>query len=296
LRHHTLAATIDRMRVLVVAVAALAAAPALADNTAPRVVIISVDGLRADAIKKDVMPRHVQFAAEGTTARTASTISKPLTLPSHASMLSGFDVDDHGLSWNSYRADRGHIRVPTIFTAAHAKGLTTAMIVGKDKLRHLATPGAVDHFEIPRKSSCTGVAASAVAHFKRSQPHLMFVHFADPDDAGHSSGWGSRDYARALATVDRCLGVLVDAIDASPLGAATLIIVTADHGGEGHSHSDGGSDVVRRIPWLARGPRIEARSIITDPVDTFDTAATAFAMLNLVRTPKMRGTTRLRRP
>jgi bisphosphoglycerate-independent phosphoglycerate mutase (AlkP superfamily) len=170
------------------------------------------------------------------------------------------------------------------------------MIVGKDKLRHLATPGAVDHFEIPRKSSCTGVAASAVAHFKRSQPHLMLVHFADPDDAGHSSGWGSDEYLRALATTDRCLGVLVDAIDASPFGASTLIIVTADHGGEGHTHADGRSDAVRRIPWLARGPGIERASTIKDHVDTFDTAATALATLGLARSPKMRGTSRLRRP
>jgi predicted AlkP superfamily pyrophosphatase or phosphodiesterase len=272
------------------------AGPAAADTPKPRVVIVSIDGLRADAIQKGVMPRHVRFAAEGAIAKTASTISKPLTLPAHAAMLSGFDVEDHGLSWNSYKADRGHIRVPTIFTAAHDKGLTTAMIVGKDKLRHLVTPGAVDHFEIPRKPSCDGVSASAAAHFTRSQPHLMFVHFADPDDAGHASGWGSKDYARALATVDRCLGVLVDAIDASPAGASTLIIVTADHGGEGSSHADGNTEGIRRIPWLARGPGIERATTITDPVDTFDTAATALVMLGLKPTPKMRGTSRLHRP
>jgi predicted AlkP superfamily pyrophosphatase or phosphodiesterase len=285
------------MRVLLAVVAVVALAivrPAAADGTQRRVVIVSVDGLRHDAIKKDVMPRHVRLAAEGTTAKQASTISKPLTLPSHAAMISGFDVDDHGLYWNSYKADRGHIKVPTVFTAARAKGLTTAMIVGKQKLRHLATPGAIDHFEIPRDASCKGVAASAAAHWKRSQPHVMLVHFADPDDAGHANGWGSDAYQRALAVSDRCLGVLVDAIDASPLAASTLIIVTADHGGEGHTHANPNSDVVRRIPWLARGPGIDKASTIADPVDTFDTAATALATLGLPRLPKMRGTSRVR--
>jgi predicted AlkP superfamily pyrophosphatase or phosphodiesterase len=284
------------MRAVAIAISVAIAGPALADTPQPRVVIVSIDGLRADAIKKAVMPRHVRLAAEGAIARSASTISKPLTLPAHAAMISGFDVEDHGLSWNSYRANRGHIRVRTIFTAAHDKGLTTAMIVGKDKLRHLATPGAIDHFEIPRKPSCSGVAAAAAAHFKRSQPHLMFVHFNDPDDAGHASGWASKDYARALATADRCLGVLIDAIDDSPASASTLIIVTADHGGEGSSHADGTAEGIRRIPWLARGPGIERATTITDPVDTFDTAATTLVMLGLKLTPKMRGTSRLRRP
>ncbi|MCW5809124.1 MAG: alkaline phosphatase [Deltaproteobacteria bacterium] len=259
----------------------------------PRVVVVSVDGLRADLITPEVMPRHAKLAAEGATARSASTIPETDTLPSHAAMLSGVGAAAHGLTWNSYRKDRGPIRVPTVFSAAHDRKLATAMFVGKAKLRHLLLPGSVDHFEIPRDPTCAGVAAAAAAHFASARPHLMFVHFSDPDDAGHRSGWLSPDYLAAAKASDRCLGTLLDAIDATPMAASTLVIVTADHGGDGHSHSDGRSQLNRRIPWIARGAGFARASTIDAPVDTRDTAATVLAALGLPALPNMLGTSRL---
>jgi arylsulfatase A-like enzyme len=277
------------MRLLIMFVVVVATRIAAAE---PHVVIVSIDGLRADAVTKDAMPRAVRFAAQGARAKTASTISMSLTLPSHASMISGRDVAAHGMSWNSYNAKKGPIKVATIFTSAHDHKLTTAMIVGKDKLRHLVTPGAVDHFEIPRDATCNGVAEAAAKYFTQSQPSLMFVHFSNPDDAGHASGWSSDAYRRAVIASDRCLGVLIDAIDGSPAARSTFVIVTADHGGQGRSHADGSADIIRHIPWFARGPGIESGSTI-DHVDTFDTAATALAALGLPRLPEMLGVARV---
>ena len=108
--------------------------------TPRRVVIISEDGMRPDVLTEDRAPRHVALMKQGATAKFAETIRESDTLPSHASMLSGVSADSHGLWWNSYHAERGYIHVPTIFSAAHAAGLTTAMIVGKPKLRHIAIP------------------------------------------------------------------------------------------------------------------------------------------------------------
>jgi hypothetical protein len=79
-------------------------------------------------------------------------------------MLSGVGVADHGLWWNSFHAERGFIHVPTIFSEAHEHGLTTAMIVGKPKLQHIAIPGTVDHFETTAPStSSAGRALRAVS-------------------------------------------------------------------------------------------------------------------------------------
>ncbi|HET9988031.1 MAG TPA: alkaline phosphatase family protein, partial [Kofleriaceae bacterium] len=105
-----------------------------------RVVIISEDGMRPDVLTEQVAPRHVALMKEGAVAHHAETIPESDTLPSHASMLSGVGAQAHGLWWNSYQAQRGFIHVPTIFTAAHQAHLSTAMIVGKPKLRHIAAP------------------------------------------------------------------------------------------------------------------------------------------------------------
>lgn len=258
-----------------------------------RVVIISVDGLRPDMITPDVMPRHVRMMSEGLTARLASTIPQSDTLPSHAAMLSGRGVAAHGLTWNSYKENRGFIRVPTIFSTARDHGLSTAMIVGKQKLRHIAGPQNVGHFERP-SYLCGGVARRAAAYFTANTPDLLFVHFSDPDEYGHSHGWLSKQYVRAAKNSDACLGIVLDAIDASSVAGSTLVIVTADHGGADHVHSDGRVGANGHIPWIARGPGIVPGSVIEEPVITFDTAATTLAALGLPALPKMSGASRVK--
>lgn len=277
-------------------VATPAPAPVVKAEPAPevapeRVVIISVDGLRPDMMTPDLMPRHVQLMTEGTTAKDASTIRQSDTLPSHAAMLSGFGAKAHGLWWNSWQENRGYIKVPTVFSAAHGAGLSTAMIVGKSKLKHIATPKTVDHFERP-SYLCGGVARRAAKYFVEQQPALLFVHFSDPDEYGHSHGWMSKEYVQAAANSDKCLSTVLAAIDASPLGKGTLVIVTADHGGHEKKHSDGDDKVNSHIPWIARGPGVPVNHVLDEPISTLDTAATTLAALGLPSLPSMVGQAR----
>lgn len=274
--------------------------PALPRSTRPtappkRVVIISEDGLRPDALSPELTPRHIALIHEGARAKEAETIPQSDTLPSHASMLSGVGAREHGLSWNSYHPDRGFIHVPTIFSVAHEHGLSTAMIVGKPKLNHIAIPGTVDHYERP-SYLCAGVAKRASEYFTANKPDLMFVHFSDPDEYGHSHGWLSPQYMKAVRDSDRCLATLLSAIDATGLADSTLVIVTADHGGHGKRHSDGHAVVDREIPWIVRGPGIAHDVVVEGTVDTVDTAATTLAALRLPALPHMRGTARFFAP
>jgi predicted AlkP superfamily pyrophosphatase or phosphodiesterase len=257
-----------------------------------RVVIISEDGMRPDVLTEELAPRHFALMKEGTIAHHAETIPESDTLPSHASMLSGVGALAHGLWWNSYQSARGFIHVPTIFSVAHDAHLTTAMIVGKPKLRHIAIPGTVDHFERP-SYLCGGVAKRAAEYFATSKPDLMFVHFSDPDEYGHSHGWMSKEYLHAVHNSDGCLATVLAAIDASPDAASTLVIVTADHGGHGKKHSDGHVAVDRDIPWIVRGPGVGHGVVLDESVETVDTAATTLAALGLPALPNMLGSARL---
>lgn len=284
------------------AIAQPSAAPSVAAQVAAappapvgplRVVIVSEDGLRPDVLDEVLTPRHFQLIREGSTAREARTIRESDTLPSHAAMLSGVGAEAHGLHWNSYQPQRGFIHVPTVFSVAKANHLTTAMIVGKPKLRHIAIPRTVDHFERP-SYLCGGVAKRAGAYFTSSKPDLMFVHFSDPDEYGHSHGWMSPEYLKAVGNSDKCLATLLDAIDRSGLAATTVVIVTADHGGHGKHHSGKAADVDRQIPWIIRGPGVARNAIITEPMDTVDTAATTLAALGLEKAPNMGGSSRIK--
>jgi arylsulfatase A-like enzyme len=259
---------------------------------APRhVVIISEDGMRPDALTHALAPRHVALMAEGARARDARTIELSDTLPAHASMLSGVLPERHGLVWDGYKPKLGFIQAPTIFAQARVHGLTTAMIVGKTKLQHLALPGSLDYFDRP-SFLCAGVSARAAEYFTSFEPSLMFVHFSDPDEYGHRFRWMSPRYALAVTETDRCLARVLAAIDASGARDSTLVIVTADHGGHGRYHSNSRQRADTIIPWIVRGPGVPAGAIVDGPVTTVDTAATALAALGLPPLPDMVGTPR----
>ena len=148
---------------------------------ADHVIILSEDGLRPDALLAARAPVHQSLMREGAYTMRARTIRQASTLPSHAAMLSGFDVADHGLSWNSWRPERGFIRVPTVFSVATNAGKSAAAFVGKRKLEHIAQPGSVTLFSRPGYL-CPRVVEQAAAYFRDSHPQIEFVHFSDPDE------------------------------------------------------------------------------------------------------------------
>jgi predicted AlkP superfamily pyrophosphatase or phosphodiesterase len=236
------------------------------------VVILSEDGLRPDALMEAKAPVHELLMREGAFTLHARTIRQASTLPSHAAMLSGFDVAEHGLSWNSWQPERGFIKVPTVFSVATAAGKQSAAFVGKRKLEHIAQPGSVTLFSNPGYL-CPKVAAEAAAYFRQNRPQIEFVHFSDPDSLGHSVGWMSSDQLAAIGHSDRCLGVLLEGIRAAGVADRTLLIISADHGGSGRNHS-GAREEDRVIPWIAWGAGVRRGHRIAQAVSTVDTAAT----------------------
>src|SRR5437763_1437554 len=65
-----------------------------------RVVLISLDGLRPDAVTPTNMPTVARLAKEGAATANAQTVLPSLTLPAHTSMLTGLVPDRHGITWN----------------------------------------------------------------------------------------------------------------------------------------------------------------------------------------------------
>jgi predicted AlkP superfamily pyrophosphatase or phosphodiesterase len=262
--------------------------PSAYDLEPRHVVIVSEDGMRPDALTPELAPRHFEMMAEGAYARDATTIEQAATLPAHASMLSGVPAEMHGMVWDAYRPRNGYIKVPTVFSATTDRGMPNAMFLGKRKLIHLAAPSTVDYADVPGHL-CQYLVDHAARFFVENRPSLMFVHFADPDDAGHEVGWMTPEYFAAVRESDRCLGRLLAAIDSTDAAASTVVIVTADHGGHDRTHWNGKLDSDGRIPWIIRGPGIPPRTVIEGPVVTTDTAATALAALGLPPLPGMTG-------
>jgi hypothetical protein len=76
-----------------------------------------------------------------------------------------------------------------------------------------------------------------------------FLHYADPDSAGHRKGWGSEAYQEAIRKVDAQLGRIFGMIDGTAkFRGKTTIFLTADHGGKGMGHSNNLLPEVYTIP------------------------------------------------
>lgn len=282
---------ITRFFALAAVLAPLAAQAQPAADTSEHVVIVSVDGLRPDAIGRFGARTLQRLMREGAYTLTAQTIMPSKTLPSHTSMLTGVDADRHGITWNTDETDEhGHVDVPTVFGLARTAGYRTAAFFSKTKFHHLEVPRSLDYVRSPRGGLLTGrftwrktvgMVEDYLEHAVEG-PNLMFVHIGEPDYAGHLYGWMSGTYGRAVRQADSAVAEIVDeANDRFGAGNYTLI-VTADHGGHGREH--GSSDPRdTTIPWIVWGKGVEPGATLP-AIRTMDTAATAMWLLG-VATP-----------
>jgi arylsulfatase A-like enzyme len=250
-----------------------------------RVVIVSVDGLRPDAIGRFGASTLQRIMKEGSYTLSASTILPSKTLPSHTSMLTGEPPDVHNVLWNNVlTADAESIAVPTVFSVARSSGYRTAAFFSKSKFQPLQREGTLDYSQAPGGWFGKWPARRTIDDVERyltsTQPDLLFVHLADPDTAGHRSGWMSDDYANAVRSADRAVARLVRAADTAFGRGTYTLIVTADHGGHGNDH---GSEDVRdvMIPWIAWGRGVKPGSLTGSTVKTMDTAATVLWLMGL---------------
>jgi predicted AlkP superfamily pyrophosphatase or phosphodiesterase len=262
----------------------------LTDN----VVIVSIDGLRPDAIAAFKAPTLQRLIDEGSYTLSARTIMPSKTLPSHTSMLTGETPDRHGVLWNNAMEDApGTIEIPTVFSEARAHGYRTAAFFSKSKFSHLQRPGTLDYSQAPGgwfgRWSAAETMRDVEKHLGAATPNLLFVHLTDPDAEGHAHGWMSDDYGRGVLRADAAVARLLAAADKAYGAGLYTIIITADHGGHGRDHgSDDPSDVT--IPWIAWGRGVARGELPAHTVQTMDTASTALFLLGVERPMGWAGT------
>ncbi len=244
------------------------------------VIIISIDGLRPDALDLADTPTMDDLKAKGVYCPNAQTVKITYTLPSHASMLSGMLPEKHGILWGLPYIGWPGMNGPTLFNVAHDAGLKTAMVYGKEKLNYLVLPNSVDELYSADVHD-PEIKDRAVEYIQAGLPNVLFIHFPDTDRVGHDYGWMSTNQFYAITFVDGLIGEIMAELEGGGYLDSTLLIITADHGGHNFKHGDD-SPVDRTIPWLAVGPGVPPGVTLTRNINTYDTAATAAHALKLL--------------
>ena len=259
--------------------------PLPTDSLTRNVIVVSIDGLRPDAITTYAAPTLQRLMREGSYTLSARTIDPSKTLPSHTSMLTGQPPDRHGVLWNNVTsAERDSIDLPNIFSVARLRGYSTAAFFSKAKFGPLQVAGTLDYSQAPGgwfgRWSSQRTVADVATYLESAKPNVLFVHLTDPDAAGHHNGWMTDEYGRAVIEADRAVNRLVSLADRAYGSGNFSLIITADHGGHGTNHgSNDPRDVT--IPWIAWGQGVKQGELRESSIRTMDTAATVLWLLAL---------------
>jgi len=255
---------------------------AYSENTAENAVVITIDGLRPDAISQANAPNLTSLIKEGAYTTVANTVDPPKTLPSHTSLVTGLVPKKHLTFINEWVDGFGYTQFDTIFTIAKEEGFSTAMFAGKDKLNFIAAPGSIDKLEfIEYSPSCVKeISGRFIDYANNRMPRVSLIHFPEPDITGHKNGWMSEEYMKSITRVDLEIGEIIKFLKKQGMYGKTFIVITADHGGRGTNHKVITPEVMT-IPWLAIGENVKQNYAIKEQVYIYDTAPTVLKALGL---------------
>ena len=166
--------------------------------------LISVDGLRPDALFLAAVPNMARLWQGGAYSWHAQTILPSATLQAHTAMLTGLPPEVTGVTWNTWSPGEPYVGFITVLGLAHASGLNTGAIVGKAKLEFLFPPESVDKLVVTYGDE--RVAQAAAETIVQQRPALLFVHRPGVDAAGHSNGWLSPQQLQAVEQADTAVG------------------------------------------------------------------------------------------
>ena len=246
------------------------------------VVIITIDGLRPDAINEQNSPNLMSFLKIGSYSLRAKTVKPSITLSAHTSLITGLSPDIHQMKSHGWNPSMDYVKHKTIFSIAKEHNLRTAMFVGKSKLKYLAKTQTVNYFNSSAKSpnSVQEIASRFSIYFEKEKPQLSLVHFPQPDSTGHLSGWMSDDYFEALKQVDNSIGFLIESVIQTIAKDEFMIIITSDHGGLGKGHIKD-LPANQTIPWIAFGKEVKKGYKLADIIIIYDTAPTVLYALGM---------------
>jgi len=274
----------------------------------PDVLIVTIDTLRA-GVKRSDMPALYALAERGLDCGRARTVV-PLTLPAHASVMTGVAPPVHGIRDNTAAplpaADKR--RFSTLAEEFRAAGYDTAAFVASAVLdKRFGLDAGFDHYAAPpapepgKPRFATLDGSEQVARLKRwlkahpgKKPRFIWIHLWEPHEPYRPY---AGDPARPTATkdtdpaevrywgevrrADRYLDEILRLFDTD----RTVTVVTSDHGeglGEHGEKSHGflTYGATMDIPLVIAGPGVPVGSQ-TSPSSLLDIAPTLRAICGL---------------
>ncbi len=266
--------------IAIIAVTVLALFALFGNRPRLNLLLISVDTLRPDHLgcygyAGIETPNIDRLAEEG--ARFADAISAvPLTLPSHATVLTGLYPPSHGIRDNAFMSLPEEMT--TLAEVLKREGYSTCAVVGAfvldsrygldqgfdhydDDLSGGRRPSEFAYAEIPADA----VTRKAVAWLRQArEPFFAFVHYYDPHSTydppePYATLYAGNPYDGEIAYVDQAIGRVIAYLREAGMLERTLVVLLSDHGEGLGAHDEPTHGVLvydstLRVPLIVRAP------------------------------------------
>jgi predicted AlkP superfamily pyrophosphatase or phosphodiesterase len=212
------------------------------------VVMISLDGFRADYIDRPAAVHLRALAARGVRAERLVPSFPSKTYPNHYALVTGLYPEHNGIVANSMQdAELGHFAIGNdpavrdarwwfgepIWVTAEKQGLRAAAYFwpGSEAPIGGVRPTWYKKYDgtVPNAERVRAVLAW-LALPADSAPRLINAYFGDADDAGHKHGPGAVEIDSAIARLDSAVGAIMNGITRLDLATTVNIVVVSDHG------------------------------------------------------------------
>jgi predicted AlkP superfamily pyrophosphatase or phosphodiesterase len=217
------------------------------------VILVSIDGYRADYLERGDSPVLQRLGTDGVRAQWMIPSFPTVTDPNHYTLLTGLYPDHHGVvdnhmadrriepeRFNMFRASttedpRWWSEATPLWVSAQRDGMHTAEMtwpngdVRIDGMQpYLHSNGATEGAATVAGETSTVIRWLELPPTER--PRLIMLHYEPVDHQGHHYGPDSLQVDAALREVDAALGRLVTALKRDGLYPETDLVVVSDHG------------------------------------------------------------------
>ena len=226
-------------------ITAMLASPCAAKSPAkPPLILISIDGFRADYLERGLSPNLAALAAGGVRAERMIPAFPSITFPNHYTLVTGLYPDHHGIVNNTFEDPKlpGVFKMSSkeeawwdeatpIWVTAERQGVPTATMFwpGSDTAIHGVRPehwqlfnaGVPGDARVDRLLSWLDLPAD-------QRPRFLTLYFNLVDTNGHIFGPDSVQVGQAIGKTDASIGRLLEGLKAR--GITANLIIVADHG------------------------------------------------------------------
>ncbi len=291
---------------LVLLAATSAAAPAARRN----LLLITLDTFRADYLgvngASEVPTPHLDALARGGVNFTRARAPVPLTLPSHASILTGTYPPGHGVRDNgSFRladerltlaevlGERGYATAAFVasFVLDRRFGLAQGFALYDDRIT--SDPAMLESLEAERSGEAVLAAFSRwLGERHDAGPFFAWLHLYDPHapylpPEPFRSRYARHPYGGEIAYTDQVVGRIVEALESRQLLDSTILAVVGDHGEDLGEHGETTHALLiynstLHVPMILRAPGLLPAGVqLGELVRIIDLAPTLLDLLGL---------------